>query len=247
MSITIKNESQLVSMRIACKIAQQCHFLIAQNLKAGLPASELDRLAHDYIVSQNAKPSFLNYGGFPNSICVSVNDCVLHGIPSEKLVLAENDLVSIDIGVNYQGLNADCARSYVLGDSPSRQQLNRTTRQCLSQAIEKVRPGAKVSDIAQAIHKTASAGHYGVVKEYCGHGIGRELHEDPQIPCYYPFGGTDASLVKGMVICIEPMLLEKQCGTQIREGVGIFAANGKDAAHWEDQILVTESGYEVLT
>lgn len=245
--IKIKNENEIALMRIAGQINYQTHCLIANLVKPGITTKNLDQAAENYIKSQNAYPSFKNYEGFPASICASINDQVVHGIPG-NYQLKDGDLLKIDIGVNYQGYHSDSAVTHIIGETTSEIKiLVNETKTALYKGIEQVKPGNTIGDIAFAIESHAKKHRLGVIKELVGHGVGQKLHEDPNVPNYgKPHQGI--VLKPGMTLAIEPML--NLGGPDIimsADGWTIKTLDQLPSAHFEHTVLVTDSGYEILT
>lgn len=208
---------------------------------------ELDQVAEKVIRSQNAIPGFKGYGGFPATLCISVNDTLVHGFPS-KYRLKEGDIVSIDVGAVYKGYNGDAARTFAIGKvSEEASKLIRVTEECFWKAVELIKPGIYLSDISHAIQQHAEANGFSIPREYTGHGIGTELHEDPVIP-NYGLPGHGPKLRVGMCLAIEPMLHQGKRDTKVMsDGWTVKTVDGKLASHYENTIVITEGGYEVLT
>ena len=245
--ITIKNEHELESMRRACKITAAARALAGEMVRPGVSTREIDKAVHDYIVSQGAKPSFLNYNGFPASACISVNSTIIHGIPG-GYVLKEGDIVSIDVGAYYEGFHGDCAATFPCGAiSTEAQRLIDVTRQSFYEGIRLATKGHRVSDISHAIQTYVESNGFSVVREYVGHGIGRQLHEDPSVANFGP-AGRGPRLLKGMTLAIEPMVNE---GVQdvfvLRDGWTVKTKDGKLSAHYENTVLITDGEPEILT
>ena len=245
--ITIKSEYELSLMRIAGRIVYDTHQYIKDYIKPGITTGELDKLAHDYIISRDATPSCLGYEGYPASICISVNEEVVHGIPSKRK-LRNGDIVTLDICACYKGYHGDSAWSYAVGDiSEEKKYLLKHTEESLYEGLKQVRDGARIGDISNAIENYAKKYKLGVVKELTGHGIGSELHEDPDVPNYGK-KGTGPLLKAGMVIAIEPML---NLGTAdvylLDDDWTIITQDDKPSAHFEHTVLVKKDGYEILT
>jgi methionyl aminopeptidase len=248
MGITIKNSSEQEKMRIAGRLAADVLDMIAPHVKGGVTTDDLDRICHEYIVdNQEAIPAPLNYRGFPKSICTSVNHVVCHGIPGDKL-LKNGDLINIDITVIKDSFHGDTSRMFFVGEpSVQAERLTRITREAMWLGIECVRPGARLGDIGAAIESFADAQRCAVVREYCGHGIGRVFHEDPQV-LHYGQTGTGVQLVEGMTFTIEPMLnAGKRHVKLLKDGWTVVTKDHSLSAQWEHTILVTSDGYEVLT
>lgn len=245
--ITIKSEYELSLMRKASKIVYDTHQYVKPYIKPGITTGELNKLAHDYIISQDAYPSCLNYEGYPASICISVNEEVVHGIPGKRK-LKNGDIVTLDICVCYKGYHGDSAWTYPVGDiSEEKKYLLEHTEKALYEGLSKVRDGVKLGDVSNAIETYATSHKLGVVRELVGHGIGSSLHEDPEVP-NYGNKGTGITLKKGMTIAVEPML---NLGTRkvylLDDDWTIVTGDNKPSAHFEHTIVVTDDGYEILT
>lgn len=248
MSITIKTQIEIEKMRIAGKLAAEVLEMIAPYVVPGITTEELDQICHDYIVDvQQAIPAPLNYHGFPKSICTSINHQVCHGIPSAKK-LKNGDIVNIDITVIKDEYHGDTSKMFCVGHvSPHAKRLIQITQEALYQGIEQVKPGATLGDIGHAIQKFAESNHYSIVREFCGHGIGKKFHEEPQV-LHYGKPGEGVALEAGMIITIEPMLnLGKRHVKVLSDGWTAVTKDRSLSAQWEHTILVTDSGYEILT
>ena len=245
--ITIKNEHELASMRRACRITAAARALAGDMVRPGVSTKEIDKAVHDYIVSQGAKPSFLNYNGFPASACISVNSCVIHGIPG-GYVLKEGDIVSIDVGAYFEGFHGDCAATFPCGAiSTEAQRLIDVTRQSFFEGIRFASRGHRVSDISHAIQTYVESNGFSVVRSFVGHGVGRKLHEDPEVP---NFGapGRGPRLLKGMTLAIEPMVNAGVPDVRVlKDGWTVLTADGKLSAHYENTVLITDGEPEILT
>lgn len=246
--ISIKSNREIELMREAGRILADTRDMLKEHIKPGVTTYQLDQLAEKYILSQGATPSFKNYNGFTGSICTSVNEEVVHGIPSKKSILKEGDIISVDLGVNYKGYHSDSAWTYPVGKiSDEVQQLLDVTKEALFVGLSMCKPGAHVGDIGAAIEKFVKPYKYGIVEEFTGHGIGQSLHEDPYVP---NFGkrGTGALLKPGMTFCVEPML---NLGTKkvnvLEDNWTTVTLDNKPSAHFEHTILITEDGYEILS
>lgn len=249
MNVNIKTPEEIEKMRVAGRLAAEVLEMIEEYVKPGVTTEELDRICHQYITDvQKAIPAPLNYKGFPKSICTSVNHVVCHGIPSEKKVLKNGDILNIDATVIKDGYHGDTSKMYFVGKpSIAAERLVRVTQECLYKGIEMVRPGARLGDIGHVIQKHAEAHHYSVVRDYCGHGIGRVFHEEPQV-LHYGEPGTGLELQAGMTFTIEPMLNQGKYHTRLLpDGWTVVTKDHKLSAQWEHTILVTETGFEVLT
>ncbi|MHB1512606.1 MAG: type I methionyl aminopeptidase [Acidiferrobacter sp.] len=248
MAITIKTESEIQKMRVAGRLAADVLEMIAPHVTPGVTTDELDRICHDYIVNtQKAIPAPLNYHGFPRSICTSVNHQVCHGIPGDRK-LKRGDIVNIDITVIKEDYHGDTSRMFYIGEpSVAARRLTETTYECMVQGIRMVRPGIHLGDIGHAIQALAESRHYSVVREYCGHGIGRGFHEDPQV-LHYGNPGTGVTLEPGMIFTIEPMINQRGAGVKLLpDNWTVVTRDHGLSAQWEHTILVTPTGYEVLT
>jgi methionyl aminopeptidase len=234
-------------MREAGRVVARTLDLLARSLAPGLPTKELDRLARNEIKALGARPSFLGYLGYPAVICVSVNDEIVHGIPGDR-VIKEGDLVSIDAGAVVDGFHGDAAVTLIAGDTtPERKALVEATRRALELGIEAARPGNRVGDVSAAVESYIGPLGYGLVREYVGHGIGRKLHEPPQVPNFGP-PGTGPLLRAGMAIAIEPMVNLGDWKTKtLDDDWTVVTLDGSASAHFEHTIAITEDGPEVLT
>jgi len=248
MPITIKSTEDIEHMRVAGRLAAEVLHMIRPHVVPGVTTGELDRICHEYITEeQKAVPAPLNYRGFPKSICTSVNHVVCHGIPSEKR-LKSGDIVNIDITVIKDGFHGDTSKMFFVGKpSVAAERVSRISHECLGLGIEMVAPGRHLGDIGHVIQKHAETNHCSVVREYCGHGIGRTFHEDPQV-LHYGTPGTRERLEAGMCLTIEPMInVGKRHVKLMRDGWTVVTKDRSLSAQWEHTILVTETGYEVLT
>ncbi len=245
--IVIKSKREIDLMRRAGEIVYETHQLMKRSIRVGITTGELDKIAYDYIVSCDATPSFKGYHGFPATLCTSVNNQVVHGIPN-KYKLKDGDIISIDIGACYQGYHGDSAWTYKVGNVDSKtEKLMELTEEALFVGLDQVKPGNRVGDISSAIGEFAKQHNLGVVKELSGHGVGSSLHEDPNIPNYGK-ANTGSVLKPGMTLAIEPML---NLGTaniiMLDDGWTIETADGENSAHYEHTVVVTEDGYDILT
>ena len=248
MSVTIKSADEIEKMRIAGKLAADVLVMIEEHVRAGITTDELDRICHDYIVNeQQAIPAPLNYRGFPKSICTSVNHQVCHGIPSDKK-LKNGDIINIDITVIKNGYHGDTSKMFFIGKpSIMAERVARISNECMWLGIETVKPGAFLGDIGAVIQKHAEKNNCSVVKEYCGHGIGREFHEDPQV-LHYGVAGTGMELQAGMCFTIEPMVNAGSPDVRLMpDKWTVITKDHSLSAQWEHTILVTDTGHEVLT
>ncbi|THF79167.1 type I methionyl aminopeptidase [Cohnella fermenti] len=245
--IVCKSESELILMREAGRIVAETHRLMKQAVVPGITTGELDRIADDYIRSQGATPSFKGYNGFPSSICASVNEELVHGFPGKRK-LVEGDIISIDIGAQYKGYHGDSAWTYGVGTiSEEAQRLLDVTEASLYAGLELVRPDVRLFTISNAIQKVIEGAGMSVVREYVGHGVGTELHEEPQIPNYGP-PDRGPRLKPGMVLAIEPMVnIGERYVRTLSDNWTVVTVDGSLCAHFEHTVAVTESGYEILT
>jgi methionyl aminopeptidase len=248
MHVTIKTPEEVEKMRIAGRLAAEVLRMIRPHVHAGITTGELDRICHDYIVNvQQAIPAPLNYKGFPRSICTSVNHQVCHGIPGDK-TLKKGDIVNIDITVIKDGFHGDTSKMFYIGEpSIQAKRLVQITHECMLKGIATVRPGTRLGDIGHAIQQHAEAHGFSVVREYCGHGIGREFHEDPQV-LHYGQPGTGMVLAPGMTFTIEPMInAGKREVKLLPDNWTVVTRDHSLSAQWEHTVLVTDKGHEVLT
>ncbi|MFQ5644208.1 MAG: type I methionyl aminopeptidase [Thiogranum sp.] len=248
MSISIKTEEEIEKMRIAGRLAAAVLDMIEPHVRAGVSTSEIDRICHDYMVNeQQVVPAPLNYRGFPKSICTSVNHQVCHGIPGERK-LRNGDMLNIDITVIKDGFHGDTSKTFFIGEVPLiARRLATISYECMCTGIRMVKPGARLGDIGHAIQQHAESHHYSVVREYCGHGIGREFHEEPQV-LHYGRPGTGVRLEKGMTFTIEPMINAGKRHTKVlKDGWTVVTKDHSLSAQWEHTVLVTADGHEVLT
>ena len=245
--ITIKSSAEIELMRKANLIVIDTLNMLQDKIRVGMTTKQLDRLAHDYIVKQNAIPSFLGYSGYPASVCISINEEVVHGIPSER-VIKEGDLVSIDCGSIYKGYNGDAARTFLMeGADEEKVQLAEVTKQSFFEGMKVLKAGARLGDLGHAIQSYAESFGYGVVRAMVGHGIGRDMHEDPEVP-NYGVAGRGLRLKAGMTIAVEPMI---NAGTydveMLDDGWTIVTKDNRPSAHYENTVLITEDGVEILS
>ena len=243
----IKNERELECMRQACKITAAARALAGEMVRPGVSTEQIDKAVHDFIVRQGAKPSFLNYNGFPASTCISVNNTIIHGIPG-GYVLKEGDIVSVDVGAFYKGFHGDCAATFPCGAiSAEAEKLINVTKQSFFEGLRFVRRGHRVSDISHAIQTYVESNGYSVVRSFVGHGVGAQLHEEPEVP---NFGapGRGPRLIPGMTLAIEPMVNEGTYDVRIlKDGWTTVTADGKLSAHYENTVLITDGEPEILT
>lgn len=246
--IVIKNAQDIEGMRAAGKLAAECLNHVASFLKEGISTEELDTVARSFIENHGAYPAPLNYKGFPKSICTSRNDVICHGIPSTKEILHSGDIINLDITVRLDGYHGDTSKTYLIGDvSPAVERLVKTTKECLDRSIELVRPGARLGDVGALIQEIAQSHGYSVVRDFCGHGIGKEFHEAPQV-LHYGKRGMGVELREGMTFTIEPMInMGSHRSRILSDGWTAVTIDGKPSAQFEHTLLVTADGYEILT
>ena len=245
--IRLKNQREIELMRRAGKITAAARALAGEMVKPGVTTREIDKAVHDFILSQGATPTFLGYSGYPASVCISVNEVVIHGIPGDR-VIKDGDIVSIDVGATKDGYVGDCAATFVAGscDEESRKLID-VTRQSFFEGIKYARPGYRVSDISHAVQTYAEENGFSVVREFVGHGVGRQMHEEPEVP---NFGkpGHGPRLVAGMTIAVEPMINAGVYGVKIlKDGWTVVTIDGKRSAHYENTILITNGDPIILT
>ena len=246
--ITVKTNEQISLMRESGKLTRDVLDLIGRSIKEGMTTKDLDKIAYDFIRSNGAIPSFLGYSGYPASICASVDQMVVHGIPSDDVVIKEGQLVSIDVGVILNGWHGDAARTFMVGEvSEQKRKLVKTTEECFFKAVENLRDGTPLGDIGYHVQTHAEANGFSVVRALVGHGIGREMHEDPSVPNYGK-KGTGIRLKKGMTIAIEPMI---NMGTHqvdfLSDGWSVVTRDRLPSAHYENTVAITDNGVEILT
>lgn len=246
--IHVKSEKEIDLMREPCKIVRDTLAFVGTKIKAGMSTKEVDELVERYIRSSGANPSCLGYGGFPASACVSVNEMVVHGIPSDDVILKDGDIVSVDIVADKNGYHGDACRTFCIGKvAPETEKLVKVTEECFFKGIEGLKVGTPLYDIGYRVQTYAESFGYGVIRSYTGHGIGREMHEDPSVPNYGK-QGTGTRLRAGTVLCVEPMIALGNWQVRLLpDGWGAVTVDGKPAAHYENTIVVREDGVEILT
>lgn len=248
--ISIKSSREIDLMRQTCRLAASTLEYIEDFIKPGVSTEELNQICHDYIISHKAYPSPLNYHGFPKSICTSLNEVICHGIPNKKDVLKDGDILNIDVTTYLNNFHGDTNKTFIIGAVPTEiQKLVDVTYTCMREGIKQVKPGAHIGDIGAIIEEIAGDHGYGVVEEYCGHGIGREFHEEPQV-VHVGDRGTGAEIKPGMTFTIEPMInLGKRHCKLLKDGWTVITKDKKPSAQFEHTILVTESdlGHDILT
>lgn len=248
MKIIIKSPREIALIKKAGSILAETFDYLKVHTRAGISTKELDKLAESFIRSHGGIPTCKGYEGFPGAICISVNDTLLHGIPSKSIILKDGDIVSYDICVTYEGYIADACRTFPVGEiSSEAKRLLDTTKKCFFEAVKLVKPGVHLGDISQKIYETGTSEGYTLTRDYGGHGVGREMHEDPFV-LNYGEKGTGPILKKGMVIAIEPMLNEGKVELYtLDDGWTVKTLDGKLSCHYENTIAITDDGYEILT
>ncbi len=246
--ITIKTDTELNCMRESGRLTKNVLDLLGKSIRVGMTTKELDKIAFDYIKSCGATPSFLGYGGYPASICTSIDEMVVHGIPSDDVVIKDGQIVSIDVGVIYNGWQGDAARTFMVGKvSDQKKKLVKVTEECFFKAVESLRDGTPLGDIGYNVQSHAESNGFSVVRALVGHGIGKEMHEDPSVPNYGK-KGTGIRLKKGMTIAIEPMI---NMGTHqvdfLSDGWSVVTRDRLPSAHYENTVAITDNGVEILT
>ena len=246
--IVLKTARELALMREACRISAGALRVAGEAVKPGISTWEIDRIAYDYIKSQGAEPNFLGLYGFPATACISINDEVIHGIPSKMRILKEGDIVSIDLGAKINGFNGDNAATFAVGEiSEDAKKLMDATKESLYEAIKVAKAGNKIGDIAFAVQSYCESRGYGVVREYTGHGVGKELHEDPCDPNYGK-AGTGVRLIPGMTLAIEPMINQGTAAIKVMpDGWTVKTRDAKLSAHFEHTVAITADGPVILT
>ncbi len=246
--IVLKTNRELALMREACRISAGALRVAGEAVQPGVTTEEIDRIAYEYIIKQGAKPNFLNYNGFPATACISINDEVIHGIPSKKRVIREGDIVSIDLGATINGYHGDNAATFAAGKiSPEAERLINTTRESLFEGIKAAVAGGRIGDISAAVQRYCEERGFSVVRDFVGHGIGTKLHEDPSVP-NYGTPGRGVRLLPGMTLAIEPMI--NAGGYEVRQLSDGWTIKTKDAglsAHFEHTVAITNDGPKILT
>ncbi|MFA6775486.1 MAG: type I methionyl aminopeptidase [Sphaerochaetaceae bacterium] len=249
--IQLKTEEQIDGIRKSCHLVAWLMEEVGKFLKPEITTHDIDKFCYDFTIGHGAKPAYLNFDGFPATACISVNEEVIHGIPSKDKRIHEGDLVDLDLGTNLDGYFSDMSRTFVIGGKtdPKWQKLNDVTAECLQLGMDAAeKPHARIQDIGAAVFKHADAYHYGVVRDYCGHGVGLAVHEDPEIPNYTSPMMPNPRIREGMVLAIEPMI---NLGTKnirtMPNGWTVVTADGLPSSHWENTVAITKNGFEVLT
>ena len=249
MKISIKSLNDIEKMKVAGKLAAEVLVMITPYIVPGISTGELDKLCHEHIVNvQNAIPANIGYKGYEKTICSSINQVICHGIPDNNKILKDGDILNIDVTVIKDGWHGDTSKMFLVGKcAPHNERLVRVTQECLYKGIEVVKPGAYLGDIGHAIQKHAEENFYSVVEDYCGHGIGKVYHEEPQV-LHYGKAGTGIEIKEGMCFTIEPMINQgtKYCKT-LNDGWTVVTKDGRNSAQWEHTIAVLKNGVEILT
>lgn len=245
--LSVKSEEEIALMRDACGVVRDCLKFVGEHIRAGMTTKEVDTLVYDFIKASGAEPSCLGYYGYPASACVSVNEVVVHGIPGDR-ALEEGDIVSVDLCAYKNGFHGDGARTFCIGEvSPEKKKLVRVTEECFFKGIEGLKAGTPLYDIGYKVQKHAEANGFSVIRAYTGHGIGREMHEDPSVPNYGK-RGTGIRLPAGAVICVEPMIAAGTFKVNVlSDGWTAVTLDKKPAAHYENTVVIREDGAEILT
>ena len=246
--IYLKSKEEIALLREAGRVVAQTHQELKKHIKPGISTHELDVIAEEFIRSKGCTPSFKGYGGFPGSVCISINETLIHGIPSKSIILKDGDLVTIDIGACYKGYHGDSAWSYVVGEgSEEVNRLMEVTEKSLFEGLNQAKPGNRVGDISNAIQTYVEANGYSLPEDYTGHGVGRDVHEDPAVP-NVGLAGRGPRLKPGMVIAVEPMVNAGTSDTYtLDDGWTVKTADHKLSCHFEHTIAITEDGYEIMT
>jgi len=246
--INYKSTEDIEKMRVACKITRDTLDYLKDFVKPGVSTLELDKLAHDFIVSKGAKPTFKNYNGFPGSLCTSINEEIVHGIPNKNRILKEGDIISLDVGAKINGFTGDAARTYPVGKiTAQKKRLIKITEQSFFEGIKGLKSGCFVGDISSRIQNFVEKNGYSIVREMVGHGVGKNLHEDPDIP-NYGRAGSGPKLMAGATLAIEPMVnMGERNITFDNNGWTCSTLDGLPSAHYENTVLITEDGVEILT
>lgn len=246
--ISIKSDEEINLMKLSGQITYEVLMNLKDYIKPGITTKQIDKYVHDYIVSHDAVPSFLNYEGYPASACISINDVVVHGIP-DNTKIKNGDIVSVDVGSIYKGYHSDSAYTYIVGETDEEtKKLVENTRKALYKGLSKIKAGVNLNEVCKAIESVALENGYGVYKCLTGHGVGKNLHEDPYIPNYSNKESEHIILKKGMTLAIEPMFgLGTDDVWMLEDGWTISTTDGSTSAHFEHTVVVTEDGYEILT
>ena len=246
--IIVKSPADIERMSKACQLSAAVLKYAGEQLNAGMSTYELDKLIYNYIIAHGAKPSFLGYGGFKGSACISLNDEVIHGIPDKKKIIRSGDIVSIDVGAYIDGYHGDNAYTYAVGQvSPTATKLLNVTKECLMLGIAAAKPGNRIGDIGNAVQTHAEQNGFSVIREYIGHGVGKDLHEDPEVP-NYGTAGRGPRLLPGMTIAIEPMINQGTYEVRVLDDEWTtVTVDGRLSAHFEHTVAITPDGPKIMT
>jgi methionyl aminopeptidase len=244
--VSLKTSKELSDMKLSCQISAQALKLAGELIRPGVSTAHVNKMVHEFIVSQGAKPTFLGYGGFPAACCISINDEVIHGIPSDRII-REGDIVSVDVGAAINGYTGDNAATFAAGTvSEEAKKLMEVTEQCLYKAIEAAQPGNRLGDVGYAVQAYAESFGFAVVRDFVGHGVGKKLHEEPEVP-NYGTPGRGIRLMPGMTLAIEPMINAKGAAVKVLKDGTVLTASGSLSAHFEHTIAITADGPVILT
>lgn len=244
--VSLKTSKELSDMKLSCQISAQALKLAGELIRPGVSTAHVNKMVHEFIVSQGAKPTFLGYGGFPAACCISINDEVIHGIPSDRII-REGDIVSVDVGAAINGYTGDNAATFAAGTvSEEAKKLMEVTEQCLYKAIEAAQPGNRLGDVGYAVQVYAESFGFAVVRDFVGHGVGKKLHEEPEVP-NYGTPGRGIRLMPGMTLAIEPMINAKGAAVKVLKNGTVLTASGSLSAHFEHTIAITADGPVILT
>lgn len=244
--VSLKTSKELLDMKLSCQISAQALKLAGELIRPGVSTAHVNKMVHEFIVSQGAKPTFLGYGGFPAACCISVNDEVIHGIPSDRII-REGDIVSVDVGAAINGYTGDNAATFAAGAvSEEARKIMEVTEQCLYKAIEAAQPGNRLGDVGYAVQSYAESFGFAVVRDFVGHGVGKKLHEAPEVP-NYGTPGRGLRLMPGMTLAIEPMINVKGSAVKTLKNGTVLTASGSLSAHFEHTIAITADGPVILT
>ncbi|MBE6897557.1 MAG: type I methionyl aminopeptidase [Ruminococcaceae bacterium] len=244
--VSLKTSKELLDMKLSCQISAQALKLAGELIRPGVSTAHVNKMVHEFIVSQGAKPTFLGYGGFPAACCISVNDEVIHGIPSDRII-REGDIVSVDVGAAINGYTGDNAATFAAGAvSDEARKIMEVTEQCLYKAIEAAQPGNRLGDVGYAVQSYAESFGFAVVRDFVGHGVGKKLHEAPEVP-NYGTPGRGLRLMPGMTLAIEPMINVKGSAVKTLKNGTVLTASGSLSAHFEHTIAITADGPVILT
>lgn len=244
--VSLKTSKELLDMKLSCQISAQALKLAGELIRPGVSTAHVNKMVHEFIVSQGAKPTFLGYGGFPAACCISVNDEVIHGIPSDRII-REGDIVSVDVGAAINGYTGDNAATFAAGAvSDEARKIMEVTEQCLYKAIEAAQPGNRLGDVGYAVQSYAESFGFAVVRDFVGHGVGKKLHEAPEVP-NYGTPGRGLRLMPGMTLAIEPMINVKGSAVKTLKDGTVLTASGSLSAHFEHTIAITADGPVILT